>query len=249
MSRAFEGAAALVTGGASGIGAAVVRRLTDQGARVAVLDLSDAHGPEALAVRCDISIEDEVVRAVHDVVEAVGVPEVAVLNAGVGGFSPLLKMTAAEWDRVMDVNLRGTFLSLREVGRRMVEAGRGAIVVVTSISGSSAEIGMAHYDASKAALNSLVRVAARELGPRGVTVNAVAPGTTDTPLFGSTAALQGFSERVAARTPLGGIGDPDAVAEAVVAVAALPWVTGQVVAADGGLSLYSPIDPMEGRRS
>jgi NAD(P)-dependent dehydrogenase (short-subunit alcohol dehydrogenase family) len=91
----------------------------------------------------------------------------------------------------------------------------------------------------------LVRVAARELGPLGIRVNAVAPGTTDTPLFASTARLPGYAQQVADRTALGGVGTPEAVAEAIVSVLRLTWVTGQVVAADGGVSLWSPIDPVE----
>jgi NAD(P)-dependent dehydrogenase (short-subunit alcohol dehydrogenase family) len=91
----------------------------------------------------------------------------------------------------------------------------------------------------------LVRVAARELGPFGIRVNAVAPGTTDTPLFASTARLPGYAARVAGRTALGRVGEPDDVAQAIMAVLRMGWVTGQVVAADGGVSLWSPIDPVE----
>jgi NAD(P)-dependent dehydrogenase (short-subunit alcohol dehydrogenase family) len=88
-------------------------------------------------------------------------------------------------------------------------------------------------------------VAASELGPFGIRVNAVAPGTTDTPMFASTKRLPGYATRVAERTPLGAVGTPDGVAQAVVSVLGMPWVTGQIVAADGGVSLWSPIDPYE----
>jgi 3-oxoacyl-[acyl-carrier protein] reductase len=242
----LEGAVAVVTGGAQGIGAAVVGRLVDAGARVAVLDVGPSEGPEALALRCDVADEDAVVAAVDRVTEALGPPTVAVLNAGVGGFSPLLEMSAAEWDRVLGVNLRGVFLCLREVGRRMVGAGAGGSIVVTSsISSASSERGMGHYDASKAAVDQLVRVAACELGPAAVRVNAVAPGTTDTPLFGAVAGLPGYVERVVRRTPLGRLGTPADIAAAVLALLELEWVTGQVVVADGGLSLFSPVDPLD----
>lgn len=235
-----------MTGGASGIGAAVVAKLAAAGARVAVLDRDPSEGPEALAVRCDIAEEAEVDAGVARVVRELGPPRIAVLNAGVGGFSRILHMTVEEWDRVMRVNARGTFLCLRASARAMVDAGiPGAIVVTSSISGASNERGMAHYDASKAAVDRLVKVAARELGPKGVRVNAVAPGVTDTPLAAGTAALPGFTDRVTARTPLGGVGRADDVADAVVALLGLPWVTGHVLVADGGLSLFSPIDPLE----
>lgn len=243
----LSGTRALVTGGASGIGAAVARRLRDAGARVAVLDVADSpQGDVELTVRCDIADADAVEGAVAEVHDALGGIDAAVLNAGVGGFSGLLDMDLAEWDRVIGVNLRGTFLCLRAVGRAMVRAGNGgSIVAVTSISGFLADRMMGHYSVSKAGVAELVRVAARELGPFGIRVNAVAPGTTDTPMFQSTSRLRGYRERVAERAALGGVGSPDAVADAVLAVLGLDWVTGQVLAADGGVSLWSPIDPAE----
>jgi NAD(P)-dependent dehydrogenase (short-subunit alcohol dehydrogenase family) len=155
-------------------------------------------------------------------------------------------MSTTEWDRVERVNLRGTFICLRETARGMREAVHGgSIVAVTSVSGFLADRLMAHYSVSKAGVAALVRVAARELGPFGIRVNAVAPGTTDTPMFDSARRLSGYEEQVSGRTPLGGLGSPVAVAEAAVAIAGLDWVTGQVVAADGGVSLWSPIDPAE----
>lgn len=166
------------------------------------------------------------------------------LSAGVGGSAPLLDMTTAEWDRVVNVNLRGAFVCLRECARAMARG--GAIIAITSVSGFLVDRTMAHYSASKAGLAQLVRSAARELGPRGIRVNAVAPGTTDTPMFSATDRLPGYRERVARRSALGRVGTADDVADAVVALCTTDWVTGQVLAADGGVSLYSPIDPMEG---
>src|SRR5262249_4707827 len=134
----------------------------------------------------------------------------------------------------------------RESARAMVDAGRpGAIVAVTSVSGFLPDRTMAHYAASKAGLAQLVRSAARELGANGIRVNAVAPGTTDTPMFTATDRLPGYRERVAKRSALGRLGTADDVAAVAVALCTLDWVTGQVVAADGGVSLFSPIDPME----
>jgi NAD(P)-dependent dehydrogenase (short-subunit alcohol dehydrogenase family) len=242
----LDGSAALVTGGARGIGAAVVAHLRAAGARVAVLDLEPDAAATELAVRCDVSVEEDVVHAVAQVREAFGGLDVAVLNAGVGGFGALMELTSAEWDRVLGVNLRGTFLCLREVAKAMVSGGRGgAITAVGSVSGFLADRMMSHYSVSKAGVAELVRVAARELGPFGIRVNAVAPGTTDTPMFAATARLPGYQARVAERSALGGVGDPVEVAHAVVALLQLEWVTGQVLAADGGVSLWSPIDPAE----
>ena len=123
-------------------------------------------------------------RRVGQAHDALGGLDVAVLNAGVGGFGSLVDLSSTEWDRVLGINLRGTFLCLREVGKAMVAGGRGgAIVAVSSISGFLADRMMGHYSVSKAGVAELVRVAARELGPFGIRVNAVAPGTTDTPMF------------------------------------------------------------------
>ncbi len=242
----IAGASALVTGGASGIGLATAELLRGAGARVAVLDVQPGHGHGELFVRCDISVEEEVVTAIRRVHDTFGGVDVAVLNAGVGGFGALVDLPSTEWDRVMGVNLRGTFLCLREVGKVMVAGGRGgAVVAVSSISGFLADRMMGHYSVSKAGVAELVRVAARELGPFGIRVNAVAPGTTDTPMFASTSRLTGYRERVAERSALGDVGTPDGVARAIVALVELDWVTGQVLAADGGVSLWSPIDPAE----
>ena len=239
-------ARAIVTGGASGIGAACVAQLRAAGARVAVLDLTAA--PEAdVSLPVDVSSEAAAVEGVRDVVAQLGGLDVAVLSAGVGGSARLLELTTDEWDRVMNVNLRGAFVCLRECGRAMKETG-GSIVAVTSISGFLTERTMAHYSASKAGLAQLVRSAARELGAFGIRVNAVAPGTTETPMFAATDRLPGYRERVAIRAALGRVGTAADVAAAIVALPTLDWVTGQVVAADGGVSLHSPIDPMESDR-
>ena len=242
----LNGRRALVTGGSSGIGAAVVRLLRLAGCRVAVLDIQAAEGDADVALACDVAEEDQVVDAVDRARRELGGLDVAVLAAGVGGMSAVADMSSSEWDRVQRVNLRGAFLCLREVARSMRHADQGgAIVAITSVSGFLADRLMAHYSVSKAGVAELVRVAARELGPVRIRVNAVAPGTTDTPMFDAARRLPGYEEQVAGRTPLGGLGSPHDVAEVVVALATLDWVTGQIVAADGGLSLWSPIDPAE----
>jgi len=242
----LEGAGALVTGGASGIGRAVVALLRARGARVAVLDVQDVHEPAEVVLRCDIADEAQVDAAVGAAHDALGRLDVAVLNAGVGGFGGLLELDAGEWDRVMGIN-RGATFGGRGAGGGVLGGGGGggAVVAVGSVSGFLADRMMGHYSVSKAGVAELVRVAARELGPFGIRVNAVAPGTTDTPLFASTSRLPGYRARVAERAALGDVGTPEGVAAAVVALAELDWVTGQILAADGGVSLWSPIDPAE----
>ncbi len=238
----LQDAWAVVTGGASGIGAACVAQLRDAGARVVVLDLVEVPGTEA-SVRVDVADEESVVAAVARAVAQLGGLDIAILSAGVGGSAAVLDLTTQEWDRVLDVNLRGAFVCLRESARAMT--GGGVIVAVTSISGFLSERLMVHYAVSKAGLAQLVRSSARELGARGIRVNAVAPGTTDTPMFGATDRLSGYRDRVARRTALGRVGTAAEVAQAVVALCTLDWVTGQILAADGGVSLHSPIDPQE----
>jgi NAD(P)-dependent dehydrogenase (short-subunit alcohol dehydrogenase family) len=242
----MEGAAALVTGGSSGIGQAIVRQLHKAGGRVAVLDLDATDGDGDVGLVCDVADEKSVVEGVATVTDRLGGLDFAFLNAGVGGLAPLLAMTAEEWDRNHDVNLRGTFLCLRECARAMVASGSGGSIVITgSVSGFLADRNMAHYNSSKAGVVQLARIAAAELGPQGIRVNVIAPGTTDTPLFARTDAVAGYREALRARTPLGAIGTADDVAAAAVALAQLRWVTGQVLVADGGLSLRSPVDIAE----
>jgi NAD(P)-dependent dehydrogenase (short-subunit alcohol dehydrogenase family) len=242
----ISGEVALVTGGASGIGEATVDLLRAAGARVAVLDRQARAGQGDAAIECDVGDEEQVVAAVHRVVDELGQPGIAVLAAGVGGASPVLDMTTAEWDRVHRVNLRGVFLCLRESARAMAAAGRpGAIVAVGSVSGIVSDRHLAHYATTKAAVHQLVRVAAAELGPRGIRVNAVAPGCTDTPMFAAVDMLPGYRDTVAERAALGRVGSAGEVAEAIVALTRLDWVTGHVLTADGGITLRSPLDPAE----
>ena len=242
----IQGTAALVTGGSQGIGKAIVRHLREAGSRVAVLDLEAREGDGDVALVCDVADEKAVVEGVAAAIERLGGLDLAFLNAGVGGFAPLLAMTAEEWDRNHDVNLRGAFLCLRECARAMDSYGSGGSIVLTgSVSGFLADRNMAHYNSSKAGVVQLARIAAAELGHRGIRVNVIAPGTTDTPLFARTDAVPGYRGAVGARTPLGGIGRADDVAAAAVALAQLRWVTGQVLVADGGVSLCSPLDVAE----
>jgi NAD(P)-dependent dehydrogenase (short-subunit alcohol dehydrogenase family) len=242
----LDGAVALVTGGASGIGAATTAQLGDAGARVAVVDLQAQDGQGDLAVKCDVGDEREVVAAVQQVVDELGPPSIAVLAAGIGGMSPILQMSAEEWDRVQRVNIRGVFLCLREAARAMVAADRpGAIVATGSVSGIVSDRGIVNYSTSKAAVHQLVRVAAAEMGHHGIRVNAIAPGCTDTPMFAATDQLPGYRELVSERAALGRVGTADEIARAIVALLELDWVTGHVLVADGGITLRSPLDPTD----
>ncbi|OCB18481.1 glucose 1-dehydrogenase [Mycobacterium malmoense] len=228
---------ALVTGGASGIGAEVAGRLRDAGCDVAVWDLAGAD------IVCDVSDPDAVTAAMEQTVREHGTPTRIVTCAGVGASGLLLEQSPAEWNRVLGVNLTGTWLTIRAGARAMVDAAvGGSIVAVSSISGTLADRDMGAYCVSKAGVDMLVRVAAAEWGVHGIRVNAVGPGVTRTPMLAKPEQLPGWVEALSERTALGRLGEADDVAAAIVGVLELPWVTGQVVHADGGLALHSPID-------
>jgi NAD(P)-dependent dehydrogenase (short-subunit alcohol dehydrogenase family) len=236
---------AIVTGGSSGIGRAIVDCLRAGGTRVAILDVNDpGPGSGADFVACDVSDEKAVVAAVDQAVQALGGLDRAFINAGIGGVGAIVDLTGDDWDRVQSVDLRGAFLTLRETARAMLRSGGdGSIILTSSVCGFLADRRMAHYNAAKAGAIALAKVAAVELGPRHIRVNVIAPGVTETPMAQTTdTTLIGYREAVSARTPLGGFGDPRHVAAAAVCLSELEWVTGQVLAADGGVSLYSPID-------
>ncbi|MGZ8814372.1 MAG: SDR family NAD(P)-dependent oxidoreductase [Mycobacterium sp.] len=228
---------AVVTGGASGIGAAVVARLRDAGDAVVVWDLAEGD------IACDISDPTSVSAAVEETLKTVGTFERFVTCAGIGASGMLLEQTPDNWRRVLDINLTGSWLAIRAAARAMIDAGRGgSIVAASSISGSIADRDMGAYCVSKAGVDMLVRVAAAEWGAHGIRVNAVGPGVTRTPMLAKPEQLPGWVEGLSERTALGRLGEADDVAEAIVGLLGMSWVTGQTLFADGGLSLQSPID-------
>lgn len=228
---------AVVTGGASGIGAATVARLRAAGHAVVVWD---AKGGD---ISCDIGDPESVAAALEQTVAVNGVPDRLVACAGVGASGLLLEQSVKDWRRVLDVNLTGTWLTLRAVAAAMIAHGTpGSMVAVSSISGTLSDRDMGAYCVSKAGIDMLVRIAASEWGPHGIRVNAVGPGVTRTPMLAKPEALPGWVDGLTERTPLGRLGEADDVAEAIVGVLELSWVTGQTVFADGGLALQSPID-------
>ncbi len=229
---------AVVVGGATGIGAAVAARQRADGATVVVWDVK-----EPCDITCDITDPDAVETAASATVDRLGVPDTVTVCAGIGHSGLLVDVEPDEWDRVMAVNVRGPWLAMRALARRMIDAGAtGSIVATSSVSAHLVDRNMGAYCASKAALNMTVKVAAAEWASSGIRVNAIGPGVTDTPMLGGAPVDRGWLAKVAGRTALGSIGSPEQVADAIVAVHGLPWVTGQVLDADGGLGLHSPID-------
>jgi NAD(P)-dependent dehydrogenase (short-subunit alcohol dehydrogenase family) len=233
---------ALVIGGGSGIGAAVADAYRAQQTSAVVWDVA---GPRD--VTCDVADPDAVDGAIDETRRQWGVPEWVTVTAGLGHAGLLVDVDPAEFDRVMHVNTRGPWLCLRGWARVLLAEQRpGSFVAVSSVSARLVDPTMGVYCASKAALSMLVRVAAAEWGPREIRVNAVAPGVTRTPMLGlgSSASVQGspWLAGVAGRTALGRLGEAEDVAQVILAVHGMRWVTGQVVECDGGLSLHSPIE-------
>lgn len=228
---------ALVTGGGSGIGRETAKLLRDAGHDVVVWDLSGGD------IDCDVSDFDAVSAAMEQTVREHGVPTRVVTSAGIGSSGLLLKIEPADWEKVLAVNLTGTWFTIRAAAQAMIDAELdGSIVVVSSISGTLADRDMGAYCVSKAGLDMLVKVAAVEWGVHGIRVNAVGPGVTRTPMLPDAERWPAWVEGMSKRTALRRLGEPGDVAEAIVGVLDMSWVTGQVLHADGGLSLHSPID-------
>ena len=243
----MNGRCALVTGASSGLGAHFARLLAAQGAKVALaarrLDRLEtlvreieAAGGTALAMACDVTDEASIVDAVGRAAAELGALDVLVNNSGVTGRKPFLDASAEEWDSVLDTNLRGAFLMCREFARAAIAAGQGGrIVNVASILGLRTIKGVVPYSASKAGLCHMTAVLAMELGPRGITVNALAPGYVETDL--NRAFLQGpAGARIASRVPLGRLGQLEDLDGALLLLAsdAGRFITGVVLPVDGG---------------
>jgi NAD(P)-dependent dehydrogenase (short-subunit alcohol dehydrogenase family) len=238
----LNGRYAVVTGGASGIGAGVCAALQREGVRVASLDVQPG-GPADVTVECDVREPESVEKSMDHAVEQLGGLHYAFVNAGVAGMGTVLSMPVEEWDRVTSVNLRGAFFTLQMAGRHIVAQGDGGAIVLTSSSaGLVADVGFVHYSVAKIGIRHMARVAARELGRYGVRVNVVAPGPTRTPMMAGTDALPGFENSMMSNTPLGRLGEVDDIAETVLALFALRWVTGQTLACDGGITLAAGTD-------
>jgi 3-oxoacyl-[acyl-carrier protein] reductase len=242
---------AIVTGAARGIGAATARRLATDGMAVAVLDLDagsceatvdaiTAAGGRAIAVGADVSDDDQVEAAVATVAEELGPPAVLVNNAGVLRDNLLFKMSGDDWDTVLNVHLRGSFLMSRSVQKHMVDQRYGRIVNLSS-SSALGNRGQANYSAAKAGMQGLTKTLAIELGQFGITANAVAPGFIATDMTAATAARLGmtfedFQASVASRVPARRIGEVDDVAHAISFLASegARYVSGQVIYVAGG---------------
>jgi 3-oxoacyl-[acyl-carrier protein] reductase len=240
----LDGKVALVTGGSRGIGAAISRELAKAGAKVA---LNYRAGQEAadevageiggLAVRADVSKPEEVQALIERVEGELGDIDALVNNAGVTRDTLIARMTDDDWQTVIDTNLRGTFNTSRAVSRKMLRRRAGSIVNLSSVVGVHGNPGQANYAASKAGIIGLTKALARELGSRGVRVNAIAPGYISTEL---TDVLNDEQRGlILQNTPLGRLGEPEDVARAVRFLCSdeAAFITGEVLLVDGGLGM------------
>lgn len=227
----LDGQVAVVTGGASGIGAAVAAGLAGDGATVEIFDLENG---------VDVSDEQSVSDACEGVVGRHGRIDVLVNNAGHTSIAPLLEMTEAEWDRELDVALKGAFLVSQAVARVMVGQGSGRIACLASTAAESARVGGASHCAAKAGVAMLVKVMALELGPRGITVNAVAPGLVPTPAERTT---EEYREAFRRMNPVGRLGRAEDVAAAIGFLVSdeAAFVNGAVLPVDGGFLAGRPL--------
>ncbi|KAJ7267188.1 hypothetical protein C8J57DRAFT_361292 [Mycena rebaudengoi] len=251
---------ALVTGAAQGIGRAIALRLASDGFDVAVNDIPantanllqvvqeiETLNVKSLSCIADVSVDDEVRNMIQQVAKhfSSGRLDVMVANAGVVKWSSLVDTTASDWDKLMDINGRGTFLCYKYAGMQMIKQGQGGrIIGAASICAKKGILYLGAYSASKFAIRGLTQTAAQEFGPHGITVNAYAPGGIETAMLdvlaiGNSAATGGTPEayrKLKERTPLGTIGDPPDVANLVSFLASKEsqFITGQSISVNGG---------------
>jgi len=239
---------AIVTGAGQGIGRGIALALAKDGAKVVVADITDkrfevakeieAMGSQGLAVKCDVSNREDVASMVKEALNKFGRVDILVNNAGIYPFKPFAEMTEQDWDRVLNVNLKGTFYCVKAVLPKMIEQRYGKIINLASIAGAVVGFpSLVHYSASKAAIAGFTKSLALEVAQHKINVNAIAPGPIDTP--GTKAPDVTIIEQTKKMIPLGRMGLPQDIANLVVFLASdkSSFITGQCIVSDGGYTL------------
>jgi NAD(P)-dependent dehydrogenase (short-subunit alcohol dehydrogenase family) len=266
----LEGKAAFITGAGSGIGRGTAVRLAREGADICIADIDTEGGEhtasmvrefgrQAVVVPCNVASETQVQEAVGHCTGSFGRLDIAVANAGIGRGAPLLEMTLKDWQDQVDINLTGVFLTAQACAREMVRLGNGGrIVCISSLAAENTGAGIWSYSATKAGVRIMVRGWGQELGPHGITVNAIGPGVIDTPLAHGLAGDEGGPIRRAleARTPVGRSGQPSDIAGLIAFLAGpdAAFMTGSYILMDGGLrdarfaGTPDPTSPVEQER-
>lgn len=243
----LENKVALVTGGSRGIGREIALELARNGANVVityvnneekaneVIDEIKSMGVKALAIKADVSKESDVQRMIEKVEEEFNSVDILVNNAGITKDNLLIRMKEEEWDEVMNVNLKGTFLCTKAVARMMMKKRYGKIINITSVVGITGNIGQGNYSASKAGIIGFTKSIARELASRGIRVNAIAPGFIETDM--TEVLNEDIKNAMLISIPLGTFGKPKDIANTVVFLASSKsdYITGQVINVNGGM--------------
>ena len=236
--------AAIVTGGSRGIGKAIALKLASLGADIALIyhgssdkaaeciNEIESLGVKACAYRCDVSSFEETKQTVAEIRKEFPSVEILVNNAGITDDTLIAMMSEESWDRVIDTNLKGAFCMIRHTAPLMMRRKTGRIINISSVSGLMGNPGQANYSASKAGIIGLTKSCAKELAGRGITCNAIAPGFIATDM---TKDIE--EENIVKAIPLGKMGTPEDIAEAAAFLALSPYITGEVIRVDGGISM------------
>ena len=241
---------AIVTGAIRGMGRTHVLALAKEGAKVVVSDISledcekvvdeiKSSGGQAIAVKCDVTKKQEIEKMVKETLDKFGKIDILVNNAGIAEFKAFLEMTEEEWDKTLDINLKGYFLCAQACAKEMVKQKSGAIVNIASVAMGQVGIGfpnIAHYCASKGGIVGMTEALAVELAPYNIRVNAVAPGLIETSMIDTVKEDPKGMEAMLARVPMHRVGKPEEVSELVLFLASdkSSYMTGSVVVIDGG---------------